>query len=320
IDEKYFPKENFTGFGIKRYRFTQKAVFRGIRNDVIILSHINLLPVGYLIKLFSPKTKLVLIAHGIEAWKAFKGLQKIMLFSCDRILAVSRYTKEVIIALNHFPSEKIQVLNNCLDPYLEKPIQKEKDNNLLERYHLQKEDTVLMTLTRLAARERYKGYDIVIESLRELRKKSPGLKYLIIGRYDDKEKHRLDKLIRNAGLQQQVIFTGFVPDEELADHFNLADIYIMPSEKEGFGIVFIEAMYYNKPVIAGNKDGSTDALLDGRLGLLVNPESLEDISKSIKSIICNKSHYLPDRQLLMDHFSFKVYKEKWRGVLEELLV
>lgn len=318
IDEKYFPKKNFAGFGIKRLRFTQKAVFSGIRHDVIILSHINLLPVGYLIKLFSPKTKLVLIAHGIEAWKAFKGLQKIMLFTCDRILAVSQYTKQVIIDLNHFPSEKIQVLNNCLDPYLEKPIQKEKDNDLLERYHLQKEDTVLMTLTRLAARERYKGYDIVIESLQELQKTNPGLKYLVIGKYDDKEKQRLDKLIRKAGLQQQVIFTGFVPDDELAEHFNLADIYIMPSEKEGFGIVFIEAMYYNKPVIAGNKDGSTDALLDGKLGLLVNPSSEEEVSNAIKSIICNRVKYLPDRQLLMDNFSFPVYKEKWREVLEEL--
>ena len=154
--------------------------------------------------------------------------------------------------------------------------------------------------------------------MQELRKKNTSLKYLIIGKYDDKEKQRLDKLIRKAGLQSQVIFTGFVPDDELAEHFNLADIYIMPSEKEGFGIVFIEAMYYNKPVIAGNKDGSTDALLNGKLGLLVNPESQEEVSNAIKSIICNKSRYLPDRQMLMDHFSFEVYREKWRKVLEEV--
>ena len=76
VDEKYIPKKNFTGFGIKRLSFTQKAILRGIKNDVIILSHINLLPVGYFVKLFSPKTTLILIAHGIEAWKAFKGVKK----------------------------------------------------------------------------------------------------------------------------------------------------------------------------------------------------------------------------------------------------
>jgi glycosyltransferase involved in cell wall biosynthesis len=318
IDEKYFPKEQFTGFGINRLRFMQKAVMSGIRNDIVILSHLNLLPVGYLVKLFSPRTKLVLIAHGIEAWKAFKGLKKRMLFKCDRILSVSEHTKQVLARLNDFPPEKIQVLNNCLDPYLEKPLEKEKDRALLKKYGLKEQDIVLLTLTRLASGERYKGYDVVIESLKGLRGKNAALKYLIIGKYDDKEKQRLDKLIRNAGLEADVIFTGFVDDEQLAEHFNLADIYIMPSEKEGFGIVFIEAMYYNKPVIAGNKDGSTDALLNGKLGLLVNPSSREEVSAAIESIISDKCKYIPDRQLLMDHFGFEVYKEKWREVLEEV--
>jgi glycosyltransferase involved in cell wall biosynthesis len=172
-----------------------------------------------------------------------------------------------------------------------------------------------MTLTRLASSERYKGYDIVIESLQELIKKNPSFKYLIIGKYDHAEKRRLDQLIRKAGLQSRVVFTGFVPDEELSRHFNLADIYIMPSEKEGFGIVFIEAMYYNKPVIAGNKDGSKDALLNGKLGVLVDPSSREEVSEAIENIAGDKSRYLPDHQLLMDHFSYPVYREKWREVL-----
>ena len=318
IDEKYFPKERFTGFDIRRLGFMQKAVMSGIKKDVIILSHVNLLPVGYLVKLFSPRTKLVLIAHGIEVWKAFRGLRKAMLFSCDKILAVSQYTKDVIIRLNHFPAEKIQVLNNCLDPCLEIPLEKEKDSVLLKKYGLKEDDLVLLTLTRLASSERYKGYDIVIESLKELRKENPSLKYLIIGKYDKEEKQRLDTLIRKAGLQNDVIFTGFVPDEDLAEHFNLADIYIMPSEKEGFGIVFIEAMYYNKPVIAGNKDGSVDALLNGKLGLLVNPSSKEEVSGAIESIISDKCKYIPDHQLLMKNFGFDVYREKWREVLEEV--
>ncbi|MGN6603391.1 MAG: asparagine synthase (glutamine-hydrolyzing) [Ginsengibacter sp.] len=318
IDEKYFPKDNFKGFDIKRLRFAGKALFAGVENDVIILSHLNLLPVGYLIKFFSPDTKLVLIAHGIEAWKTFRGWKREMLFQCDRILSVSQYTKDVLIERNHFPAEKIQVLNNCLDPYLEKPLHGEKNSSLLNKYGLREGDVVLLTLTRLASSERYKGYDIVIESLKELRKTNTSLKYLIIGKYDAKEKQRLDQLIRKAGVETQVIFTGFVPDEELAEHFNLADIYIMPSEKEGFGIVFIEAMYYNKPVIAGNKDGSVDALLNGELGFLVNPGSKEEVSGAIESIISNKTKYLPDNQLLMKHFSFPVYREKWAEVLEGL--
>jgi glycosyltransferase involved in cell wall biosynthesis len=77
-------------------------------------------------------------------------------------------------------------------------------------------------------------------------------------------------------------------------------------------------MYYNKPVIAGNKDGSADALLNGKLGLLVNPSSKEEVAEAIENIIDNRGQYLPDHTLLMEHFSFETYKEKWRKVLEEL--
>lgn len=318
VDERYIPAKNFKGFGIRRLSFTGKCVYEGTRNDTVILSHVNLLPVGYFIKLFSSHTKLILIAHGIEVWQPFRGLKKKMLFKCDEVLSVSQYTKDVINTLNGFPRERVRVLNNCLDPFLEPPVENEKDNTLLKRYHLKSDDLVLMTLTRLAAKERYKGYDIVIKSLGKLGESHPGMRYLIVGRYDEQEKARLDAMIAEEGLQDKVIFAGFVPDKELAQHFNLADIYIMPSEKEGFGIVFIEAMYYNKPVIAGNKDGSADALLQGRLGLLVNPGSREEITDAISKVIHCKESYLPDRQLLMDHFSYPVYKEKWKEILEEV--
>ncbi|HET7117651.1 MAG TPA: asparagine synthase (glutamine-hydrolyzing), partial [Hanamia sp.] len=318
FDERYFPKKNFTGFGINRLKFSLKCIYEGSKNEIVILTHINLLPVGYLIKFFSSKTKLVLITHGIEAWPEFNVIKKHMLLKCDEIISVSEFTKDVISRQNGFPKQNIRVLNNCLDPFLEQPLENGKDENLLKRYRLKKEDTILMTLTRLASREKYKGYDMVIESLQKLRVNYPCLKYLLVGKYDNEEKERLDRLIEKSGLENQVIFAGFIPDSELADHFNLADIYIMPSEKEGFGIVFIEAMYYNKPVIAGNKDGSTDALLNGELGLLVDPKSHKEVVDAITKIIGNKEKYLPDRKLLMENFSYPVYKKKWKEILEEV--
>jgi glycogen synthase len=93
----------------------------------------------------------------------------------------------------------------------------------------------------------------------------------------------------------------------------------MPSEKEGFGIAFIEAMYYHKPVIAGNKDGSVDALLNGKLGLLVNPGKREEVLKAIEKTLSNRNQFLPDQQLLQKHFSYAAYKENWREVLKEAM-
>jgi glycosyltransferase involved in cell wall biosynthesis len=317
-DERYFPKEIFRGFGIRKVSFVLKSIWDGRKSDVVVLSHINLLPVGYLIKLLSPKTKLVLIAHGIEVWERFNLPVRKIIERCDKILAVSRFTRDQLIHINNISPHKVAVVNNCLDPYLQKAVSCEKSTRLMDKYGLTKQHTVLMTLSRLASRERYKGCDKVIQSMARLKAEQPGLTYLLVGKYDSEEKKRLDNLIVHHGLEDHVVFTGFIPDDEMAAHFNLADIYIMPSEKEGFGIVFIEAMHYGKPVIAGNKDGSVDAMLDGQLGLLVDPGSVEEIAGAIKKIAEDPAAFVPDRQLLMSHFSYETYKERWKGILCEL--
>jgi phosphatidyl-myo-inositol dimannoside synthase len=109
---------------------------------------------------------------------------------------------------------------------------------------------------------------------------------------------------------------GFIPEEELATHFSLADIYVMPSMKEGFGIVFVEAMYYGVPVIAGNVDGSTDALLQGKLGLLIEPDNPAEITEALEKMIKKRETYVPDYALLMDNFGYENYKRKLEEVLK----
>ena len=96
----------------------------------------------------------------------------------------------------------------------------------------------------------------------------------------------------------------------------MADIYVMPSTKEGFGIVFIEAMYYGLPVIAGNQDGSTDALLNGKLGLLIEPNNAGAIANAVEKMMINKAAYKPDHALLMNNFGFDAYKRKLENVLD----
>lgn len=314
-NKKYFPASVFKGFGKNKLLFVLAATREGIRSGEVILSHINLLLAGFLIKVFSPRTKIILIAHGIEVWHSFPFWKKFMLRKCDQILAVSHFTKERIIALNGYDERKVTVFNNCLDPFLQPPLNATRNGELRTRYNLDAEDMVLITLTRFSSRERYKGYDNVFYVLSGLKESYPSIKYLLVGKYDQKEKSRVDALISALDLQDNIIFTGFIPDEEISAHYNIADLYIMPSKKEGFGIVFIEAMYYGKPVIAGNKDGSSDALSNGKFGLLVNPDDREEINNAIIKVINNRTAFVPDRQEVLDKFSYPVYKEKLRKIL-----
>jgi glycosyltransferase involved in cell wall biosynthesis len=186
---------------------------------------------------------------------------------------------------------------------------------LRSRYGFAATDKIIFTLTRLSVKERYKGYDKVMNALVQI--KDPHVKYLIAGIYDEGEKEFIDGIIKDLGLESRVVLAGFIIDDEVPAHFALSDCYVMPSVKEGFGIVFIEAMYYGLPVIAGNADGSVDALKNGELGLLVNPSDVKEIRAAIETLLLDPPRYAPDHKLLMKNFSYESYKTRINSILEK---
>jgi glycosyltransferase involved in cell wall biosynthesis len=315
----YFPQTAFKGFYGNKIWYVLKSILTGRKADVVLLSHVNLLTAGILIKLIRPRIKLVLIAHGIEVWRPVAAWKRSMLAKVDLFLPVSHFTKDKMKQLYGIPEEKFSVFNNCLDPFLEQPLQTGKAAHLLKRYGLGSHNQVLLTVSRMVDTEQYKGYDRVLEALPALILQYPHLRYLMVGKYDNVEKSRLDGIIGKLGLQDKVIFTGFVPDGEMALHFTLADLFIMPSEKEGFGIVFIEAMFYGLPVIAGNKDGSVDALSNGELGILINPEDPDAIKQAITTILNNPKDHKPDEEKLQQQFSYIRYKRKLYDCMDGVL-
>ncbi len=316
--EPYLTRKIFKGFGGNKISFTLASIKKGLGSSTIIVTHVKLLLPAYLAKLFSKKKKVILIAHGKEVWQPLPAFVIKMMNACDIILPVSRFTKEKMKELFGLKENKFTVVNNCLDPYLPPPAKESSRYTWQEKYGIDKDAIVLMTLTRLTIHEKNKGYDKILVAIQKLLPAFPALKYLFVGKYDDAEKERLTELTRRLGIDGKVIFTGFVPDDELAAHYNLCDVYVMPSEKEGFGISFIEAIYYGRPVIAGNRDGTNDALLDGRLGVLIDPQSQEEITAAIEKVIRNVSAFAPDRELLMKHFGYEVYKERWNKLLQGL--
>ncbi|MES2278868.1 MAG: asparagine synthase (glutamine-hydrolyzing) [Bacteroidota bacterium] len=285
LNTKYTQPANFKGFNKNRGLFAMDATAKSIKSDVVILSHINLALIGWLTKLFNPKCQVWLVAHGIEVWRPLNFLKQRLLGNCDKIICVSNFTRQKMIDLHRVDPNKCIVLNNALDPSIKLPNKFIKPAYLLDRYKLSAKNKIIFTLTRLASTEQYKGYEQVIKAISDLKKRFPDIKYILSGKYDEAEDKRIRKLICDHGVQDHVIVTGFIEEAELEDHFLLADLFVLPSKKEGFGIVFIEALACGLPVICGNEDGSLDAIRNGELGKAINVDNLTELEDTITSYL-----------------------------------
>jgi glycosyltransferase involved in cell wall biosynthesis len=100
-----------------------------------------------------------------------------------------------------------------------------------------------------------------------------------------------------------VVFAGYVPDPELPDYFALAHVFAMPSTGEGFGIAFLEAAASGLPVIGGNSDGSVDALADGRIGRLIDPQAPAELEGAVIDVLSGH-HPLPTGAEETQRFAF----------------
>ena len=106
---------------------------------------------------------------------------------------------------------------------------------------------------------------------------------MLSGQSDPNESIRIEKLIDTHGVKDDIILTGFINEEELPDYFLMADLFVLPSKKEGFGIVFIEALACGLPVVCGNGDGSVDAIRNGELGKAITVNKLDELEAAISS-------------------------------------
>lgn len=312
-DLRYFPAEQFRGYAGRRWAFLGDLLWRPPKTDILLLSHVNLAPAALLLKLRYPRLRIQVWAHGIELWRPLGWLKKQLLRRADRILAVSEFTRRQIIKWHGIEAERITVLPNCLDPFFQPPACTGKPTHLLQRYGLQPEQPVLITMARMNREAAYKGYDKVLACLPELQKQFPDIRYLLCGDCDSAERARLDELIHLHGIGHRVLFPGFLPDSELAAHYQVADLLVMPSTGEGFGIVFIEAMACGTPALGGNRDGSPEALAPGALGYAVDPDDPVALRTAIADALTCSGRAEALQKKVLERFDYTRYSTQlWR--------
>lgn len=248
------------------------------RPQNVFCGHINLAPlVEALCKPLSiPYT---LLTYGKEVWEPLTPRCQNALKNAASVWTISRYSRDKASQVNSINPQQFQILPCAINGDVFTP--GSKPQRLVEQYSLAGAK-VLMTVARLWRGDIYKGVDVTIRALPTIAQQFPDVKYLVIGRGEDRP--RLEKLTQELGVSDRVVFAGFVPTEALVDHYRLADVYVMPSQ-EGFGIVYLEAMACGVPVLAGDADGSADPLQDGRLGWQVPHRDPEAVAVACLEIL-----------------------------------
>jgi glycosyltransferase involved in cell wall biosynthesis len=298
--------------GKLRYFATALRALRDDRGyDVVVCAHINLLPLAWMASRMVG-APLVLVIYGIDAWQPTRSaLTNFLARRAHWVVAISAATAVKFSSWSHPAGQKLRTLPNAIHPEWYGPGPKRPD--LLRRYALEGK-TVLMTLGRLVSVERYKGFDEVLELMPELAKAVPDVAYLIVG--DGSDRARLEHKVRALDLGGRVVFAGRIPEEEKADHYRLADAYVLASRGEGFGFVLLEAMACGVPVVASCLDGGREAVRDGQLGIVTDPTDREALKRAILEALARPKGVVPAG---LEHFSFGRFESRTHDLFARVL-
>lgn len=278
--------------------------------DVVVCGHLHMLPLAAVIARWHG-VPLVLVIYGIEAWDApGKLFVRSALRRVDRVIAISDFTLNRFLRWSSTPSERCSVLPCCVD--MERFTPGPRPEYLRKRLGLG-DRRVILTVARLASAERHKGIDEMLEVLPAIRRELHDAVYVIAGEGADRE--RLEAKARALGMQDHVVFAGFVPEQEKADLYRVAHAFAMPGRGEGFGIVYLEALACGIPVVASSVDASREAVLNGQLGAVVDPT---DAAALAAAVICAARTGPGTVPSALDYFSTPMFTKRWHTVLDGL--
>jgi phosphatidylinositol alpha-1,6-mannosyltransferase len=294
-----------------RFAYSVMALLTAFRQrtDLVFCGHLYMAPLAWPIARLKG-AKLILQMHGDEVWSRPSRLRRAATEAADLVLCVSRHTRACVVGWAAIPPERVLVVPNTIaDAFT-------PGDGLTLRAALGIEgNRVLLTVARMEPHERHKGHDRVIAAIPELVRRGHDVVYVIVGKGDDRA--RLEEIARENGVAERVRFLGALDQQRLVAAYRMADLFVMPSTREGFGIAYIEAMACGTPALGLDAGGANDALADGELGTLISEEN--ELPDAIARLLVKPK---PDpnalSQAVRARFGREVFHAQVRMVLDRL--
>lgn len=204
--------------------------------------------------------------HSSKAKLLFRFIYKLT----DNVVCVSQAVKEFLVSINEIDFSKGVVIYN--------PVSAPKKVGVIKE-----ENFTIVSVGRL---EKVKNQELLINAFSKLNLSN--IRLILVG--DGRERENLESLIKRLGIADKVTLTGFTPEPE--KYLAKANVFVLPSLSEGFGIAAVEAMLLGIPCLCSNVGGLPEIILDGETGWLFNPKSVAELTEKLGAIILMKEEEL----------------------------
>ncbi len=230
-----------------------------------------------------------------------KGMER-----ADKVIAVSQYTRNIIITRYGISSENVEVVYNAVEP---------NNNWGSTDTVIGKDEKIVLFLGRITMQ---KGPEYFLAAAKKVLDVMDNVKFVMAGSGD--MLHRAVQMAAELGIGHKVLFTGFLHGEDVQKIYRLADLYVMPSVSEPFGIAPLEALNNDVPVIISKQSGVSEVLTHA---LKVDFWDIDEMANKIIAVL----KYPPLGITLRNHGNFEVRKLKWKDsatkcarIYEEMLM
>lgn len=247
-----------------------------LENSDILFSCLNDLKIPWIGNIHGPhlprlQKKDIRSVLTFKKWKA--KMLKNALYEMDKIIFVSDWLSNIFNNILMIENKSVVIRNGIKSSNFQKdslpPLKLKGDFNLLFP----------------GGGKLWKGIDLLIGALHKVKNEIPDIHLYITRKVP--QNHLLRKMVKDFGLEENVTFSGLLPLQEYRSLLNSIDVLCMPSKKEAFGIVFLEAMAMGKPIIAANRGGVPEFIVNGRNGILVEPNS-DEVADAISYLYENE--------------------------------
>jgi len=318
---------NFITWALLFNHFMEKRVADISQNVEFDLVHVHdwlTAPAGISFK-HSMKKPMVLTVHSTEFGRStlhtpdsytIDGIEWWATYEANKVIVTSNFMRRELCDHFRLPWEKVEIIPNAID--LTKYDVSVERWSVRERYGVHSHEKLVLCVGRLVPQ---KGVEYLIQAIPAIIRRHPEVRFVIVG--EGWQRDHLENLAQSTGYRWKVLFTGFLPDTDLTALTMSADILVIPSVYEPFGIVALEGMAAGVPVVASQVGGLAEVIEHDRTGVLVYSRNPESIAWGVDRVLSDPSYsrWLTQnaREMLQKTYSWEAIAIKTIKVYEEVV-